>query len=74
MGRTGEYASTSMAERTDLPSTHDGPRRRVADERSATQRADDNGGAARRSNRALTAGGRAARVDRSSDAVTKLDG
>jgi hypothetical protein len=66
--------SALMAERTDLPRTHDTTRRLATDERSATQRADDNGGGAMRTNRALTAEGRAARADRDSEAVTKLDG
>jgi hypothetical protein len=63
-----------MAERTNLPRTGDAPRRLAADERSATQRAGENGGGAMRTNRALTAEGRAARADRDSEAVTKLNG
>jgi hypothetical protein len=75
LGRTTNDAATAlMAERTALPRTHNAARRLATDERSATQRTDDNGGGAMRTNRALTAEGRAARADRDSEAVTKLDG
>jgi hypothetical protein len=66
-------ASTLMAERTDLPTTHNAARRLAADERSATQRTADNGGGSMRTSRALAAEGRTARADRCSEAVTKPD-
>jgi hypothetical protein len=62
-----------MAERTDLARTHNAPRRLATNERSTTRRAEPNGGGSIRTNRALTAEGRAARTDLGSEAVTKPD-
>jgi hypothetical protein len=74
LGRTAKNANALMAERANLPSTHDKARRRAADERSAMQRMQTDGGGRRRTNLALTAEGRAARADRGSEAAAKPDG